>query len=476
MVIVTIVADDLVPLPGVRLADPAACAGPDALDARAEVHVIAIVRSAALAALAAFALGTAAPTAAAQTLTSVERRLVAAAEAQVPGAIALLETLVEINSGTMNLEGVRRAGEVMRRELEPLGFAVRWVPMDEVQRAGHLVAEHAGTGRGKRMLLIGHLDTVFEKDSPFQEFVRKGDIAEGPGANDMKDGLAIMIAALRAMEKADTLKPAHITIVLSGDEERVGRPIAVARRDMREAARRSDVALEFESLAQEDGRDMGSVARRSSSGWDVAVTAKSGHSSGVFSDDPGFGAAYEMARILDAFRRELREPDATFNVGLLASGATATIDEAEAHGAITGKTNIVPATALARGDLRTLSNEQTERIRRRMREIVAGSLSGAKAEISFEDRYPAMPPTQGNRALLGKLNEVNAKLGLPEMGELPPIERGAGDIAFVADLLDGLIGFGAVGKGSHAPGETVDLSSFERQIERAALFMTALAQ
>jgi glutamate carboxypeptidase len=426
--------------------------------------------------LSALALCTAAPAATAPNLTSVEKRLVSAAEAEVPRAIAFLETLVSLNSGTMNLEGVQRVGEAMRNELEPLGFKVRWIPMNEVGRAGHLVAEHQGTGRGKRMLLIGHLDTVFEKDTPFQKFVRKGDIAEGPGVNDMKDGLAIMVAALRAMKTAGTLEQAHVTIVLSGDEERVGRPIAIARRDMREAAQRSDVALEFESLATKDGRDMGSIARRSSSGWDLNVTAKSGHSSGVFSDGAGFGAAYEMARILDAFVRELREPNATFNVGLLVSGATATIDDAEAHGTISGKTNIIPATALARGDLRTLSNEQTERIRARMRKIASESLAGAKAEITFEDRYPAMPPTEGSRALLGKLNEVNAKLGLPEMGELEPLERGAGDIAFVADLVDGLIGFGAVGEGSHAPGETVDLTSFERQIGRAALFMTALAR
>ena len=78
---------------------------------------------------------------------------------------------------------------MMRAQLEPIGFKVEWVPMTEVGRAGHLIARHEGTGKGKRVLLIGHMDTVFEKDSPFQKFVRKGDMAEGPGVNDMKDGL-----------------------------------------------------------------------------------------------------------------------------------------------------------------------------------------------------------------------------------------------------------------------------------------------
>jgi glutamate carboxypeptidase len=406
---------------------------------------------------------------------AADARLLAAAEAEVPRAIGLLETLVNINSGTLNLEGVERVGMIMKKELDALGFKTRWVPMREIGRAGHLVAEHTGT-RGKRMLLIGHLDTVFELSSPFQKFVRKGDIAEGPGTNDMKDGLVIMVAALRAMKTAGTLDDAHITIVLSGDEENPGRPLEVARRDMREAAARSDVALEFESLAQKDGRDMGSIARRSSSQWTVKVTAKSGHSSGLFSDSAGFGAAYEVARIVDTFRQELREPNATFNVGLLVGGESAKIDDSGATGAITGKDNIIAAAAVASGDLRTLSNEQTERIRAKMRKIVAASLPGTKAEIAFEDGYPAMAPTEGSRALLARLNELNADAGLPIMGELDPLDRGAGDIAFVADKLDGLIGFGAAGEGGHAPGENVDLTSFDRQVKRAALFMTDLSR
>lgn len=406
---------------------------------------------------------------------AVDARLLAAAEAEVPRAIGMLETLVNINSGTLNLKGVERIGMIMKKELDALGFRTRWVPMREIGRAGNLVAEHKGT-RGKRMLLIGHLDTVFEPSSPFQKFIRKGNIAEGPGTNDMKDGLAIMIAALRAMKKAGTLDDAHITIVLSGDEENPGRPLEIARRDMREAATRSDVALEFESLATKDGRDMGSIARRSSTQWTVNVAAKSGHSSGIFSEGAGVGAVYEIARIVETFRRELPEPNATFNVGLLVGGERAEIDALGATGSITGKDNIIPAAAVASGDLRTLSNEQTDRIRGKMRKIVAASLPGAQAEITFEDGYPAMAPTEGSRALLARLNELNAEAGLPIMGELDPLDRGAGDIAFVADRLDGLIGFGAAGEGGHAPGENVDLTSFDRQVKRAAMFMTDLAR
>jgi glutamate carboxypeptidase len=412
----------------------------------------------------------------ASTLSASEQRVVSAAAAENDSALQLLETLVNINSGTMNFEGVARVGEIMRRELGSLGFKVRWVPMAKVGRAGHLVADHEGSGRGQRMLLIGHLDTVFEKDSPFQKFERRGDIAEGPGVNDMKDGLAIMVAALRAMKTAGTLKDADIRIVLSGDEENAGKPVAASRADMIEAARRSDVALEFEALAQKDGHDMGTIARRSAYSWQLRTSAKSGHSSGIFSAESGFGAVYELTRILDDFRRELREPNATYSVGLLLGGSMAELNETKTGGSASGKSNVIPAVALARGDLRTLSNEQTQRLQQKMRDIVTRHLPGTDAEITFDEGYPAMAPTAGNRALLEKLNQVNEALGLEPMGELDPLERGAGDIAFVADHVDCLVGFGAVGKGSHAPGETVDLTSFDRQIKRTALFMTRLAR
>ena len=409
-------------------------------------------------------------------LTSQEKKILVAAESENGPALALLEQLVNINSGTMNFAGVEQVARILIGELQALGFTTRWVPMSAVSRAGHVVAEHKGSGRGKRLLLIGHMDTVFEQDSVFQKFERRGDIAQGPGVNDMKDGLAIMVSALRAMKAAETLRNADITIVLNGDEEDAGEPLSISRADLIGAAAHSDVALEFEALATQEGHDMGSVSRRSSSTWTLRTSAKSGHSSGIFSTDAGFGANYELTRILDAFRRELREQDATCNVGLILGGSTAGLNAGATGGAATGKNNVIAATALARGDLRTISNEQTARLQAKMRDIVAQNLPGTQAELSFEaGSYPAMPPTAGNRALLAQLNDINRDLGLPAMAELDPLKRGAGDISFVADKVDGLVGFGAVGKGSHAPGETVDLTSFDRQIRRTALLMTRLS-
>src|SRR3546814_18562683 len=111
---------------------------------------------------------------------------------------------------------------MMRAELEPLGFAVTWKPMPETERAGHLIAVHKGREGGKRLLLIGHLDTVFEPDSPFQTFTRKGDLAEWPGVGDDKGGMVVIVAALRAMQAAGTLKDANIEVHLpvDGSDER----------------------------------------------------------------------------------------------------------------------------------------------------------------------------------------------------------------------------------------------------------------
>ena len=425
----------------------------------------------------AFALSLmAAPLPAAAELTRPERAMIATVDAEQGRTLAMLEKWVNQNSGSLNMEGVKKVGDMLRAELEPLGFKVEWIDMKAAGRAGHLVARHPGKSGAKRLLLIGHLDTVFETDSPFQRWTRKGNDGEGPGAGDDKGGMAVMIAALRAMKAAGTLKDANIEIVLTGDEEDSGTPIELARRDLIAAGKRADAALDFEGLVQEDGKDMGSIARRSSGSWTVTVTAKSGHSSGIFSKDSGNGAIYELARIIDAFRLELPEDKLTYNVGLIGGGDSAKLDEGRIRIGATGKTNIIAATAVARGDLRAINEEQIARTRAKMRAIVAKSLAGAAATISFdEDGYPPMAPTDGNAALLAKLNRVNADLGHPAMEPLDPLKRGAADISFVAKDVDGINGLGPASRGDHAPGETVDIASIWRQAKRAAILMSRLA-
>jgi glutamate carboxypeptidase len=409
-------------------------------------------------------------------LSAPETKIVATIDAEYERSIALLEKLVNQNSGTMNFPGVKAVGDMMRAELEPLGFSVNWIDMSKAGRSGHLVATKMGKKGTKKLLLIAHLDTVFEVDSPFQTFVRNGDLAVGPGAGDDKGGMVVIVSALRAMQAAGTLKDAHIEIHMTGDEEDAGDPVDVTRAPLIAAGKTADVALDFEGLSIENGKDMGVISRRSSNSWKLEVSGVTGHSSLIFDATYGDGAAFELARILHRFRMELPETNLTFNVGLVAAGQEVNVDTDGVRVNAKGKTNIIPGLAIARGDFRTLSEEQSARVRVKMRSIVEASAPKTKATISFDPgSYPAMAPTDGNKALLAGLNAVNRDLGLAEQPVLDPLKRGAGDISFVANDVDGLVGLGVYSKGDHAPGETVDLASIKRQAKRAAILMTRLS-
>lgn len=406
-------------------------------------------------------------------------------DAHLAEDLQLLEQIVNINSGTMHLSGVEAVKDVLAPKLEALGFHVRWVSMQsETGRAGDLVAEHPcpdGQGHcGKRMLLIGHMDTVFEPSSSFQKYAvvpaTDGKVATGPGVADMKGGLVIMLASLRAMQEAGALNHAEIRIVLSGDEERTGEPFEVARRDMIEAAKHSDVALEFEPSARINGQDTVSIGRRSSTTWHLETSGLSGHSSQIFGPRLGDGAIYEMARIIDAFRRELREEGLTFSPGLILGGATAELNADATGGAATGKANVIAASALATGDIRTLDNDQTQQTEDKMRKIVAAHLPQTSAKMSFDEGYPAMAATPAGRALLRQWSEISAALGLGPVAEGGVMTRGAGDIAFVASYVSGLVGVGMLGEGYHAEGEKGYLDSIAPQAKRNAVLMERLSR
>lgn len=409
-------------------------------------------------------------------LSQPEAKMAATVDAEYERSVALLERMVNQNSGTMNFAGVKTVGDMMRAELEPLGFKVAWLDMAKAGRAGHLVATKAGKKGTKKLLLIAHLDTVFEADSPFQKFVRNGDEAVGPGAGDDKGGMVVIVSALRAMQAAGTLKDAHIEIHMTGDEEDAGDPIEITRAPLIAAGKAADVALDFEGLSIEDGKDMGVIARRSSNSWKLEVSGVTGHSSLIFDSTYGDGAAFELTRIIHQFRTELPEPNLTFNVGLIAAGQEATFDNDGVRASAKGKTNIIPGIAIARGDFRTLSEDQSARVRQKMQAIVSASAPKTSAKVSFDPGgYPAMAPTEGNKALLAQLNVVNRDLGLDTQPPLDPLKRGAGDISFVANDVDGLVGLGVHSKGDHAPGETVDLASIKRQAKRAAILMSRLS-
>lgn len=387
--------------------------------------------------------------------------------------IAYLQRVVDIPSSTLNFDGVRKVGAVFRASLDSLGFTTSWVAVpDAVGRAGHLVAEHHGKAGAVRLLLIGHLDTVVEPP-PGANWVREDSVARAVGGADMKGGDVVILYALKALQAAGALRDVNITIVFTGDEEHPGEPLADARRALIDAAKQSDIALAFEAGNRADA----TVARRGASAWRVTATGRQAHSAGVFGEGAGYGAIYEVARILDAFRTQLGgEQYLTFNSAIIVGGTDVTYDTVAISGTAASKLNIVPSHATAHGDLRFISDEQLQRTRQRMRDIVAQHLPGTDASITFRDEYPAMSPTPGNARLLAVYDSSSKALGYGAVAALDPGRRGAGDISFVAPFIDGLDGLGAMGSGSHGPNERVDLRTLSMQTERAALILYRLGK
>jgi glutamate carboxypeptidase len=387
----------------------------------------------------------------------------------------LLIESVNINSGTLNVDGVKKVGSVYRRELDKLGFSTEWVSLpDSLRRAGHLVATRKGS-QGKRLFLIGHLDTVFELDMAFSPYTKLNDsTATGQGVNDMKGGNVVIISALKALHSLDLLDNTQIIAYFTGDEESSGSPHDVARKDFIERAKMSDIALGFEGA---QGLNTVAVARRGIGGWVLNVEAKTGHSAGIFSQSAGHGAIFEAARIINEFREQLKdEKYLTFNPGLMSGGSEIKIDNANAKLEAIGKTNIISPAAYVAGDLRFISEAQRDSAREKMTAITAQSLNGTKSSIRFTDGLPAMEPTAGNYRLVSYLDKITRDMGIGATLAGDPGARGAGDISDIAKYVDCLDGLGASGSGAHKPGEVINLKELPLLIQRAALMIYRLSR
>jgi glutamate carboxypeptidase len=405
---------------------------------------------------------------------ATERTIASYVDEHNDEALALLEKVVNINSGTQNLKGVRQVGEVFRAEFDALGFKTSWVDGAAFHRAGHLVADHPG--RGPRFLLIGHLDTVFEADSPFQRFQRiDAKTATGPGIIDMKGGDVIIVQAMKALRAAGLLDSLNVVVVMTGDEEDTGDPQEAARAALMHAAKGADYALGFEDGPGDPRYAV--TARRGTSSWKLEVTGAPAHSSQIFRADVGYGAIYELARILDGFRRTLAgEEHLTFNPGVTLGGTAVELDAPHSRGTAFGKDNVVAEHAVAMGDLRTLSRDQLEQARAAMKKIAADSLPHTRATLTFSDGYPSLAPTEGNAKLLSVYDRVSRDLGLGPVAAVSPDRAGAADVSFVAGHVNSIIdGIGLMGHDDHTPGETADLSTLPTQTKRAAITIARLA-
>ncbi|MFT6733877.1 MAG: glutamate carboxypeptidase [Polaribacter sp.] len=458
-----------------------------------------------------------------EQLTAKEIQIVNAIDSNYKQAISLLETVVNINSGTMNFNGVKKVGSIFRKELDKLGFKTKWIDGKEFSRAGHLIAEYGiqkvkvSKNKEKKVesvnaaeskitseesvanqddevkqennvqendvkekvkfLLIGHLDTVFTKKSQFQKFKIEDDgLVAGPGITDMKGGDIVMLEAIRALKAADVLDLMQIIVVMTGDEEKRGSPYEVATKELVEAGKWADIALGFEDG---DGDPKTAViSRRGATGWQLNVTGRAAHSSQIFREGYGFGAIFEAARILDQFRMKLAaKPNLTFNPGLILGGTDVNSEVATSKGDAAGKANVIAQTTIVKGDIRALFPHQLVASEKAMRAIVANNLSETSAKLTFFTGYPPMAPSVGNKSLLELYSQVSQDLGFGEVEAVDPKKAGAADISFVANDVEMAIdGLGLMGTGGHTEREKADISTLSSQSKRAALLMLRLSQ
>ncbi len=417
-----------------------------------------------------------APVSASADLSAVEQRIAAEVDAGVAHAVDLLERTVNINSGTMNSEGVRETGRLFEPEFAALGFDVAWIDGAAWNRAGHFVARRHPEGAAVRVLLIGHLDTVFEKDSPFQRYERITDTrVKGPGTSDMKGGNIVALLALKALKAAGELDRIAVTVMLIGDEEKAGTPYALSRKDLREAAEWADVAIGFES--GDDDPKTAVVSRRGASMWTLVTSGSPYHSSQIFREDIGSGAIYEAARILTAFHDTLSaEALLTGNPGLIVGGTTITHDDAQNRGTAFGKNNVIAESLYTAGDLRAVSTEQRERAKAAMLRIVGRNLPRTTAAITFDDAYPPLSPSDGNRKLLGIFDGASRDLGFGPVTAVDPARAGAADISFTEGLVEmAMDGVGLMGEGGHTVNEYADLTTLPMNAKRVAVTLLRLA-
>lgn len=410
-------------------------------------------------------------------LDANEEKIVQQVQVDIPRALQEIEQAVNINSGSMNLAGVKQVGQLAEQQLSALGFDVQWLDGSAFNRAGHIVATHKSENSDvPKILMIGHLDTVFAEHDEFQKFKRISETqASGPGVADMKGGNTIIISALRTLKTLNLLDNVSIQVILTGDEESSGRPLSLSKKAIVDGAKWADIALGFEN--GDNNIATGMAARRGYVGWTLNVSGKPAHSSRIFSDKVGYGAIYEAARILEAFRTELaNEKDLTFNPGLIVGGTKVDVDTAKSTGEAFGKSNVIAQHVTVKGDLRALSNSQAAHAQKVMHQIVADNLNQTAATLAFEEGYPPMALTDGNKRLLSLYSQISEDLGYNKIAVANPRNAGAADISFAADhVVMSLDGLGLMGSGAHTKNEQADLTSLPKNIEKTALLIYRLA-
>lgn len=355
---------------------------------------------------------------------------------------ATLGDLVAIDSGTGDAEGIARVAARVAGDLADLGFRVDGAASSHLAGAAGtraLVARGVGSRPGPRILVVGHLDTVFPAgEAAKRPFTVVAGRATGPGVADMKGGITLLLHALAATREVlgAAVPRGKVVIVLSPDEE-IGSPAGAA-------AIREEAATSAAALVLEPARPGGElvIARKGMLQARLVASGRAAHA-GV-DPDRGRSAVLALAH-------------ATIALHALADAATGvTCTVGALHGG--DRPNVVPAEATLEVDLRAPTPEAMVAAKAALAAIAAEpAVPDVTIRLESLGRFAPMPETSGSHALLRLASEVGGTVGLAVSAVAT---GGASDANGIAEMgvpvLDGL---GPVGTNAHAPDEHVDLGS-----------------
>ncbi len=384
-------------------------------------------------------------------------QMVVQAERQMEQYLADLQTLVNIDSGTYTKAGVDAVGAYLQERFQAFGFSTRFDAQE--QYGNHLIATHTGNAsHGARILLIGHMDTVFSAGEaqrrPFAISEQNGGrIATGPGVLDMKSGLLIGMYGLNLLIAMQQVNYESVTFICNSDEE-IGSPSSKAL--IQEVAKQSDAAIVLEP-----GRAMSTVVswRRSSGQYRVEVHGVAAHA-GV-EPQKGRNAILELAsqvQKMQALNGTI--PGTTLSVGVIHGGE---------------RTNVVPDYAYCDMDVRATDRAGIQAIEAAMQKVTTEHvLDGTTITLSGSMRSQPFERNSRNAHLVQLVKEVGSELGLKieDVGS-----GGASDANNTAAVgtptIDGL---GAGGGLAHNPGEYVELDYLPVRIALLAGLVRKIAQ
>jgi glutamate carboxypeptidase len=364
--------------------------------------------------------------------------------------LALLEELVNVDSGSYDKAGVDAVGERLRRFLNEQGIATVTIPN---QRYGDVLKAQVagGGGSNKPIVLMGHRDTVFPKgEAARRPFRIENGRAFGPGVCDMKGGLVLNAFVLAAYQHCGGA-PAPLLGLFTSDEE-IGSP--ACRPVIEETAR--DARAVFNS---EPGRPSGNIVTGRKGGVFMALETfgKAAHSGGNYAE--GRSAILELAHktiALQALTDIAR--GVTVNVGLVSGGQSV---------------NTVAPHAEAQIDLRYIHPEDRAEMLGRIEAIVAGStVDGVTARLEIRGEFHPLVQDEGGRALFDLYREAMTRVGLSVEGEFA---GGCADSGFTASVgCPTLCAVGPVGGNAHSPEEWLAVDSLVPRAQGMALAIAAL--